>query len=253
MHDKLKEIFKVKLEEIEQIRLDGSDKRQFPLVSFKDQIASLKKLALIAEIKKASPSKGIIRKDFNIDEIIDSYSSMPANAVSILTDEKFFQGSKTYLSRFKTLSKLPALRKDFIIDEKQVYESFNIGADIILLIVAMLSKEKLQSLYRLATSLGMEVLVEAHTENEVKTALDIGADIIGINSRDLNTFKVDLNNALKLCSSIPSKIIKVAESGIHTADDIKKIEAAGFNAVLIGEAFMTSESISQKYRELFSI
>ena len=156
------------------------------------------------------------------------------------------------MNHFKSVSqKIPVLRKDFIIDEKQVYESFNLGADIILLIVAMLSKEQLMNLFLLAKKLGMEILVEAHTNNEVKLALDIGAEIIGINSRDLNTFKVDLDNALNLSTLIPENIIKIAESGFHTREDIKRVENCGFDAVLIGEAFMASNNIQQTYNELF--
>ncbi len=253
MHDKLKEIYKVKLEEIESIKLDLYNKRTQPIFKFKELVEKKNGLSLIAEIKKASPSKGIIRSKFDLDEIILTYKNFPADAVSVLTDEKFFQGKKEYLSHFKSHSKtIPVLRKDFIIDKKQVYESFYLGADIILLIVAMLPEDKLKSLFDLAVKLGMEVLVETHTRDEIKLAQDIGAEIIGINSRDLNTFKVDLNNALELSSLIPAGIIKVAESGIHTKEDIKKVENAGFDAVLIGEAFMASENIQKTYKELFT-
>ncbi len=253
MHSKLTEISKVKLEEIKSIRLDSGIERRYPLIKFKEVIEKSEELALIAEIKKASPSKGVIRPNFKLDEIIHDYKSIPVDAVSILTDEKFFQGKKEYLSQFKSISKeVPVLRKDFIVDEIQLFESFYLGADIILLIVAMLSKKQLQDLFLIAKKLGMDVLVETHTEDEIEIALDIGADIIGINSRNLNTFKVDLNNALKLSSLIPNKIIKIAESGIHTNQDIKKIEEAGFDAVLIGEAFMASSNFKNTYNELFA-
>ena len=252
MHYKLEEIYKAKLEEIKGIEIGKHSKRVFPVVKFKEQIEIKDGISLIAEIKKASPSKGVIRSNFNLDEIIQAYSSFPADAVSILTDKKFFQGEKGYLSRFKSISKkIPVLRKDFIIDERQVYESFYLGADIILLIVAMLPKEQLQNLFSLAKKLGMEILVETHTQDEIKLALEIGAEMIGINSRDLNTFNVNLNNTLNLVSLIPDNIIKVAESGIHTREDTLKVEDAGFDVVLIGEAFMASDNIQQTYNKLF--
>lgn len=253
MHHKLREIYKAKLKEVESIRVDKTIKRVSPVVKFKERLENGAGLSLIAEIKKASPSKGVIRSNFNLDEIIRDYISFPADAVSILTDKKFFQGKKEYLSRFKSISKkIPVLRKDFIIDERQVYESFYLGTDIILLIVAMLPKEQLQNLFSLAKNLGMEILVETHTQDEIKLALDIDAEIIGINSRDLNTFNVNLNNTLNLVSLIPNNIIKVAESGIHTKEDILKVEDAGFDVVLIGEAFMASDNIQQTYNELFT-
>jgi len=252
VHDKLKEIYQVKLEEIASSQLDGYGKREEPLVSFKDAVNKKNGLSLIAEVKKASPSKGIIRSNFDLDEIFQAYNAFPADAVSILTDEKFFHGKNEYLKRFKSIfKKTPVLRKDFIIDEKQVYESYHLGADIILLIVAMLPYEQLINLFSIAQKLGMEILVEAHTQKEVSLAIDIGAEIIGINSRDLNTFEVDLDNALKLSEIIPKNIIKVAESGIHTRNDILKVENVGFDAVLIGEAFMASNNIQQTYKELF--
>ncbi len=251
MHEKLKEIYQAKLYEIKSIDPDSFEPRKIAIEGFKEQLQKKAKLGLIAEIKKASPSKGILRPDFDLEAIANAYNIFPADAVSILTDEKYFDGRKEYIKRFKSLSSIPVLRKDFIIDEVQVYESYHLGADIILLIAAMLTQEKLVQLYNLAKKLGMEILVETHTKEEIARALEIGAEIIGINSRNLNTFEVDLNNALNLVKHIPPHIIKIAESGIHSREDILKIQEAGFNAVLIGEAFMVSDDLQKTYNRLF--
>jgi indole-3-glycerol phosphate synthase len=250
IHDKLKEIYKVKLEEINLIDIDTLPKRNVPISGFKVKFENKNKIGLIAEIKKASPSRGIIRPDFNVAEIAAEYSHIKADAISVLTDEPFFHGHKEYLKSVKSNVSCPVLRKDFIVNEKQVYESYSIGADAILLIVAMLPYEELKHLLYLAYELSLDVLTEAHTAPEIETALKAGASIIGINNRDLNTFKIDLNNALKLADKIPSGIVKVAESGIHSYDDIQKLEQAGYDAVLIGEAFMASD-IKTVYKNLF--
>jgi indole-3-glycerol phosphate synthase len=251
MHEKLKEIYQAKLHEIKSIDPDSFKSRRIAVMGFKEELQKKAKLGLIAEIKKASPSKGVLRPDFDLEAIINDYNIFPADVVSILTDEKYFDGRKEYIKRFKSLSSIPVLRKDFIIDEVQVYESYHLGADIILLIVAMLSQDKLMQLFNLAKKLGMEVLVETHTKEEIVRALELGAEIIGINSRNLNTFEVDLNNVLNLVKHIPPHIIKIAESGIHTHEDILKIQEAGFNAVLIGEAFMVSGDLQKTYNRLF--
>lgn len=251
MHDKLKEIYKAKLGEIKTIDVNSMGAREVPLTSFASKILEKNSLSLIAEIKKASPSKGIIRQDFNLENIIDDYKLIAADAISVLTDEKYFQGHIDYLKRVKQKSGLPILRKDFIISEKQIHQSYIIGADMILLIVGMLKLDELKHLLNVAENLGMDVLVETHTISEIDDALSVGAKIIGINNRDLNTFKVDINTALNLINQIPEDIITVAESGIHTVDDIHKIEQAGFNAVLIGEALMTSNNIRATYKQLF--
>ena len=251
INEKLKEIYKVKLEEIKSINRDLLPDRKTALQSFSKNIKDKKCLALIAEIKKASPSKGLIRPQFILDEIINDYNSIPADAISVLTDKQFFQGNEDYLVQVKEQTRIPVLRKDFIISEDQIHESFSLGADIILLIVAMLSMEELTYFLETATKLGLDVLVEAHDRSEIDNALSAGAKIIGINNRDLNTFKVDINNALELAPLIPDSVIKVAESGIHNNDDIKKIEQVGYDAVLIGEAFMASNDIKSVYKRLF--
>jgi indole-3-glycerol phosphate synthase len=252
LNEKLKEIHQVKLEEIKSIDIDSLPPRKSELRSFSEHIKEKTGLALIAEIKKASPSKGIIREDFNLNGIIKDYCSIAADAISVLTDRQFFQGHADYLKQVKEQTKIPVLRKDFIISVKQIYESYSMGADIILLIVAMLSAQSLAQLIAEADKMGLAILVEAHNRSEIDLALSAGAKMIGINNRDLNTFKVDINNALNLAPLIPEGIIKVAESGIHSNDDIKKIEQAGFDAVLIGEAFMASTDINSVYRDLFA-
>lgn len=251
MHDKLKEIYQVKLEEIKSIDLNLYKERVFAHDSFKASVQGNDRLSLIAEVKKASPSRGIIRKNFDINTIIADYKKLNAQAISVLTDKTFFQGSAEYLQKIKSNINIPVLRKDFMIDEKQIEESYLMGADIILLIVAMLDKKQLNSLFARACSFGMEVLVETHTQDEIHLALDMGAEIIGINNRDLNTFMVDINTGMELVNSIPQNIITVAESGLHTPEDIKRVKKAGFDAVLIGEAFMKSEDIPAVYKELF--
>lgn len=251
INKKLKEIYQAKLDEVNRINIDSLPVRDVPLISFSDRTKTGKKLALIAEVKKASPSKGLIRPDFNLENIIFEYIKIKADAISVLTDERFFDGHNDFLKRVKQKTRVPVLRKDFIISEAQIYESYSMGADIILLIVAMLSLDQLKLFMDTGTKLGLDILVEAHTAAELENALAAGAKIVGINNRDLNTFKVDINNALNLAGQIPDDVIKVAESGIHKYEDIKKIEKAGFDAVLIGEAFMASNNIEAAYKQIF--
>lgn len=252
MHNKLREIYNSKLKEVNTIPFDLSLDRKFPLSSLRQKIENKNSLALIAEIKKASPSKGLIRQNFDLEEIARAYAGFPADAISVLTDREYFQGDKSYIGKVKKITEIPVLRKDFIIDERQIIESYNLGADIILLIVAMLSAAELKKMILKGKSLGMDVLVEAHDEKEIETALQCGADIVGINNRNLKTFHVDINNALRLVKYIPSNVIKVAESGIYNSEDIKKVEQAGYEAVLIGEAFMSHENLYEKYKALFN-
>jgi len=251
INEKLKEIYQVKLEEIKSIDISSLPARESALISFSDRIKNNPNLALIAEIKKASPSKGLIRSGFDLDQIIRDYSTIPADAISVLTDQQFFLGHADYLRRVKEKTMIPVLRKDFIISEEQIHESFSMGADIILLIVAMLTLDELKKYLQTANRLGIETMVEVHNSQEIENALAAGAKIIGINNRDLNTFKVDLNNALNLIRYIPDGIVKVAESGMHDNKDIEKVKQAGFDAVLIGEAFMANDDISSAYNHLF--
>ena len=205
---------------------------------------------IIAEVKKASPSKGIIREDFDPLSIASAYEKNGAAAISVLTDEKYFQGSIEYLFIISAYADIPVLRKDFIVDEYQVYEARAAGADAVLLIAEALNAAQLLELLSLTTSLGMAALVEAHDEAQLKKAADVGARIIGINNRDLNTFKVDTDTTIRLVKKIPGDRVVVAESGINTHEDIEALRSAGVAAFLVGESLMRESDIGKKLREL---
>jgi len=207
-------------------------------------------LSVIAEVKKASPSKGLIREDgFDPERIALEYERSGADAVSVLTEEDFFQGSGEYLTRIKKATAIPVLRKDFIFDPWQVYESACLGADAVLLIAAALTAKELEELRLLAKSLGMDALVEAHDPFEMEKALDSGAQIVGINNRDLRTFEVRLDTTQRLIRMVPPGIATVSESGIHTAADIEYIASLGVDAALIGESLMRAGSVYEKMKE----
>ncbi|MFH1594489.1 MAG: indole-3-glycerol phosphate synthase TrpC [Candidatus Omnitrophota bacterium] len=218
--------------------------------SFKRSISRPHHINLIAELKKASPSKGIIRGDFNPVSIGLTYQANGASAISVVTDERFFDGRLETIKELKDRVTLPLLRKDFIIDEYQIYESAVSGADAILLIAGILTEVELTNFYRLAKELGMDVLVEAHDEEDVEKALKSGASVIGINNRELHSFTVDLATTQRLISLIPDSKIKVSESGIKTYEDVMFLKSLGVNAVLIGEAFMEADDIASKMREV---
>jgi indole-3-glycerol phosphate synthase len=223
----------------------------------RDFISALKKpkrggIGLIAEVKKASPSAGIICKDFDPVKIANEYEAGGASCLSVLTDEKFFQGSLDYLRQIRDAVKLPLLRKDFIIDERQILESIEWGADAILLIVAILSDEQLQKFHSLAVEAGLAVLVEIHDELELKRALKISPKLLGVNNRDLTTFKVDLATTENLAKKIPAGTILVAESGIHTPADVDRLKKYGAKSILVGEALLRDGNIQLKIRELIS-
>ena len=256
----LDEIYKHKLSEV------AEDKRRVSLETLKEQCkkkqkarsfgAALKSntnIRIIAEIKKASPSLGIIREDFNPVEIARIYEASDAAAISVLTDEKFFQGNLSYLTDVKKSVNLPILRKDFIIDSYQIYEARSAGADAILLIAALLSKEEIQRYLELAGELDMDCLVEVHSEAELKKVLQTNAHIIGINNRDLATFKTDLETTVRLRPMIPAENIVVSESGIKSRTDVEKLMKEGVDAILVGETLMKSDDISAKLRELLGI
>lgn len=196
------------------------------------------RVRIIAEIKKASPSKGVLREDFDPVKIAISYEQGGAAALSVLTDEKFFMGSLSYLRAVRDAVGIPLLRKDFIIDPYQVYESRLGGADALLLIVSALNDESLGAILGLAHSLGMNAVVEVHDEVELRRALDAGSRIVGINNRDLRTFEVDLGVSVRLSRDIPEGVIIIAESGIGSSADIQMLMEHGVHAFLIGEAFM---------------
>ena len=209
-------------------------------------------IKLIAEVKKASPSQGIIRPDFNPVGIAGTYYQHHANALSVLTDRKFFQGELAYIQPIKSSVPLPILRKDFIIDEYQLWEAAVHGADCVLLIAAALDAADLKSFYDVATQkLGLSVLTEVHTIEEAKMVLGLGVNIIGINNRNLQTFQVSLATTLDILPIIPKDLVIVSESGIKTHQDVQLMSSSGVHALLIGETFMRSADIGAKMHELF--
>jgi indole-3-glycerol phosphate synthase len=197
-------------------------------------------ISFICEIKRASPSKGIIAEDFPYLKIAEEYEKAGAAAISVLTEPDFFMGSDNYLHEIAKKSTLPLLRKDFILDSYQIYEAKLLGASAVLLICALLDEKTLLYFIKTAAELELAAIVEAHNERETETALAAGAGIVGINNRDLKTFKVDINLSLRLRPLVPDSVLFVAESGIQSADDVKALAGAGADAVLIGEALMRS-------------
>lgn len=217
--------------------------QNFASCSFKEALkrqSEEAQLHIIAEVKKASPSKGLICPDFPYLDIANDYEKGGAAAISVLTEPKYFKGSPAYLTAIKQQTHIPILRKDFIIDEWQIYEAKTIGADAILLIVAALSKEQLQTYLKVARSLDLEVLVETHDKQEVEIALAVGADIIGVNNRNLHTFEVNLENTAQLRHLVPKDKVFVTESGIHTQEDLTFLKQIGCDAALIGESLMVA-------------
>jgi len=213
---------------------------------------------LIAEVKKASPSAGVIRPDFDPVRISLDYQSAGADCLSVLTDEKFFQGSLQYLSAIRQAVQLPLLRKDFIIDERQILEAIEAGADAILLIVAILDDARLRCFHDLAHGAGLTVLVEVHDEAELDRAVATGARLIGVNNRDLKSFKVDLATTERLADRLwglrsPTDTLLVAESGIHTRADVERLRQCGARAILVGESLMRHADIPAKVRELMAV
>lgn len=207
--------------------------------------------AVIAEIKKASPSRGIICEQFDPVSIAVEYTKHGASSLSVLTDKKYFQGSLDYIKAVRDVSTLPILCKDFIIDPYQVYEARLAGADCILLIVAALSDQQLVELTDLVHQLGMDILVEVHNQCELERALKLPVQLIGINNRNLKTFETSLQTTLSLKAHVPSDRLLVTESGIHTADQVRMLQAEGVHAFLVGEAFMKAKNPGQALQELF--
>jgi indole-3-glycerol phosphate synthase len=253
--DKLAEINASKAAEIARLEPHAADLRKQALLRndfrpFRDGLQRGGEIAVIAEVKKASPSAGIIAADFNPLSQAREYARGGAHALSILTDEKYFHGSLAYLRQVREQVELPLLRKDFIVHELQVYESVVAGADAILLIVASLKDSELRVLYDCAKTCQLDVLVEVHDLHEIDRALELGADLIGINNRNLKTFQVDLATTEELAEEIPNDAIGVSESGIRTAEDVRRVRAAGINAVLVGETLMRAKNVPEKLREL---
>ncbi len=212
-----------------------------------------KKPAIIAEIKKASPSQGVIRENFQPVTIAQDYTMNGASCLSVLTDKEFFQGSEAYLQMVRERCPLPVLRKDFMIDAYQIYEARALGADCILLIVAALEDSLMHELSDVATKLGMDVLVEVHDADELQRALTLDTKLVGINNRNLRTFETSLQTTLDLKTEIPSDRMVITESGIHTQADVQLMLDNDVYAFLVGEAFMRAESPGQKMRELFKL
>lgn len=258
----LKKIILRKLEEIQ----DGCDK--IPLREMKRRAllapetrsfvgALLAKLdagqsAVIAEIKKASPSKGVLREPFDPVEIAKSYAANGAACLSVLTDKDFFQGSNEYLQQVREAVDLPIIRKDFIVDDYQVYEARAIGADCILLIAAAIGDAQMSELTEVALTLDMDVLIEVHNKEELERALQLPLPMIGINNRDLHSFEVSLDTTIEMLDLIPEDRIVITESGILTKGDVARMRACHVDAFLVGEAFMRAENPGEKLAELFN-
>jgi indole-3-glycerol phosphate synthase len=253
--DKLAEINASKEAEWQRLVPLASELRRQALLrnDFRPFRASLQlggDVAVIAEVKKGSPSAGIIAPDFNPLSQAREYARGGAQALSILTDEKYFHGHLAYLKQIRDNVDLPLLRKDFIVHELQVYESVVAGADAILLIVASLDDDTLRKLYDCAKTCQLDVLVEIHDLREMDRALELGADMIGINNRNLKTFQVDLATTEELAEEIPNDTVGISESGIKTAEDVRRVRAVGINAVLVGETLMRAKNVPEKLAEL---
>ncbi len=240
---------KIRLDEITAFEREEMEKEAYSGILNKDfsfiKALSKNSLSYIAEVKKASPSKGVICENFNPVEIAKEYERIGIDAISVLTEQDFFQGSSTFLTEINKNIHTPTLRKDFIIDSFQIHEAKVIGAKAILLICSILTNNELKTFYKEATNLGLDVLVEAHDAKEVEMALSIDAKIIGINNRNLKTFKVDLNTSKEMRKYIPSNKIMVSESGYSNREDVIKAIDMGVDALLIGESFMKSSSKEQ--------
>jgi indole-3-glycerol phosphate synthase len=236
-------------------------KKRIPLEQLKEHITDtprgfIKALknhqgtAIIAEVKKASPSKGVIREDFDAVEIAKIYEDGGAACLSVLTDEPYFQGRDEYLQDIRKAVKLPLLRKDFMIDPYQIHESRALGADCILLIMAALHDKEARELYDISTQLGMDVLVEVHNAEELERAMKLNPQMIGVNNRSLKTLHVDIQTSFTLADTIPLPALKVAESGISDAHTIETLQKAGFGAFLVGESLMREANVSKALARL---
>ena len=259
----LKKIVARKWEEIEQrqktLKLADCKARAFDVPETRGFVNNIEaKLqanlpAIIAEIKKASPSKGVIRENFIPADIAESYELAGAACLSVLTDHDFFQGHEDYLQQARAASSLPIIRKDFMVAPYQIYESRVVNADCVLLIAACLTKDQMQELAGIAQEINLDVLVEVHNEEELHQALTLDTRLLGINNRDLHSFEVSLDNTFKLLGQIPESKIVVTESGIHTPEDVAAMQAKQVNSFLVGEAFMRAEDPGGELKRLFSL
>lgn len=252
----LDKIIKFKEQEVEEFKKQVSISHLDRAVAVRNKYFDFKaalsanKTNIIAEVKKASPSKGIIREDFVPTEIAKAYQQGGAAAISVLTDAEFFKGDIEYLSDIRDVVDLPLIRKDFIIDEIQILEAAANGADAVLLIASVLDEKQINDFMSMAKSFRMDALVEVHSREELDRVLRTDADIIGINNRDLKTFNVDINLSKELVKYIPENIVRVSESGIFTKQDISFLQESDINAFLIGESLMRSDDIAGKLAEL---
>jgi indole-3-glycerol phosphate synthase len=254
MHSRLKQILAEKEREVERLKREGltmkAGDRLPPARDFKGALSAPDKINLIAEIKFASPSAGVIREDVDPLSVGRMYEEAGATAISLLTDHKFFGGDLKNLPLLKEAISLPVLRKDFILDEIQIEESSRWGADAILLIARILTTEQLKRFLELCRTFGMAALTEIHDQDDLEKALECGAEIIGINNRDLDTFEISLNTTLELAPRIPEGHVKVSESGINRGEDVQPLKQVGVQAILVGTSLMQSHDIGEKVREL---
>lgn len=249
----MEEVLKLKKASVDKAKKNSGGQFQFTIERsprlFRKAL-SREGVNIIAEIKRASPSKGVINDRVDVEKVAVEYQNSGVCAISVLTEEDRFLGSSEDLIKVRRVTDLPILRKDFIFDEFQILESKSIGADAVLLIVKILSKEKLKELLQLAESLGMDALVEVHTRKEMEVALEVGAKIIGVNNRDLRSFEVSLDVSRELIKCAPRDVLMVSESGISRKEEILELRSLGFSAFLIGETLMKSENISEKLKAL---
>lgn len=248
-----KEKQKISLSEVRKIAESIKSVEKENYFNFEKAISKKEKINFICEIKKASPSKGIITEEFDYIKIAKNYQKAKADALSCLTEPHYFLGANEYLKEVKETVNIPILRKDFIIDEYMIYQSKNIKADAILLIAAVLDKYKLKDYFCIANDLGLSSLFEIHNEEELEKILNLNPRIIGVNNRDLKTFEVDINNSVRLRKMIPNNIIFVSESGIKNRNDIKILEENKTNAVLIGETLMIKKDKEKEIKKLRGI
>lgn len=259
MHDRLQQILTVKRAEIAKLlpREELLRAAAWQRNDFRPFAAAVNRgpdeLGLIAEIKKASPSAGVIAENFDPVAIAREYEAAGAHAISVLTDEQFFQGSLSFLAQVRSAVELPLLRKDFILHEVQIYEAVVAGADAILLIVAALEQEQLQALMQVAEACQLDALVEVHTQEEMERALEAGAQFIGINNRNLTTFEVDLATTELLSEEATPEIVLVSESGLKTRADTQRVFASGCNAILVGESLMRTGNIAAQVEDLLGV
>jgi indole-3-glycerol phosphate synthase len=253
--NRLEEILAAKREEIERLRprraeLDRQAHARKDFRSFQLALRGKERISVIAEIKKASPSAGVIAESFDPVQIAKNYERAGASAISVLTDEKFFRGSLEHLINVRSAVSVPLLRKDFILEEIQIAESVASGADAVLLIVTALEETQLVDLLSVAGGYKVDALVEVHARDELERALAAGAKLVGINNRNLATFDIDLATTEQLCRDVPDDIILVSESGIKTARDVERVKSCGADAILVGEALMRGELSIEQIRSL---